>query len=260
MSLVALSELLGATVRDATGTVRGRVREIAVAPQDHPTRIAYPDRQDGRTASASCRPERRRSARPCASGHRSSAWERHHAVRRRAAAQARPARSANHRRPRPQGRARQRRRARIDAGQQPSRAERRRGRRRRARRHPAARRRGRAVVHAARAARKDPAAGHPLAVRRSPRDRPGPARQAEDRLRRPRQAAPGRHRRHRRGPAAGRARSGVRDDRRGSRRRGARRARPGRPGVDRRVARQRIAPPTSSRRWIRTPPPTCSAT
>ena len=34
-------ELLGATVRDATGTVRGRVREMAVAPQDHPTRIAY---------------------------------------------------------------------------------------------------------------------------------------------------------------------------------------------------------------------------
>jgi magnesium transporter len=41
MSLVALSELLGATVRDATGSVRGRVREIAVAPQDHPTRIAF---------------------------------------------------------------------------------------------------------------------------------------------------------------------------------------------------------------------------
>ncbi|HEV3061804.1 MAG TPA: CBS domain-containing protein [Vicinamibacterales bacterium] len=41
MSVVALSELLGATVRDATGTVRGRVREIAVAPQDHPTRIAF---------------------------------------------------------------------------------------------------------------------------------------------------------------------------------------------------------------------------
>src|SRR2546422_8506375 len=41
MSLVALSELLGATVRDATGTVRGRVRDIAIAPQDHPTRIAY---------------------------------------------------------------------------------------------------------------------------------------------------------------------------------------------------------------------------
>jgi magnesium transporter len=41
MSLVALSEMLGATVRDASGTVRGRVREIAIAPQDHPTRIAY---------------------------------------------------------------------------------------------------------------------------------------------------------------------------------------------------------------------------
>src|SRR6185369_10842383 len=41
MSIVALSELLGASVRDATGTVRGRVREIAIAPQDHPTRIAY---------------------------------------------------------------------------------------------------------------------------------------------------------------------------------------------------------------------------
>src|SRR5262245_34773344 len=41
MSLVALSELLGATVRDATGSVRGRVREVAVAPQDHPTRIAF---------------------------------------------------------------------------------------------------------------------------------------------------------------------------------------------------------------------------
>ena len=41
MSLVALSELLGATVRDASGTVRGRVREVAVAPQDHPTRVAY---------------------------------------------------------------------------------------------------------------------------------------------------------------------------------------------------------------------------
>jgi CBS domain-containing protein/sporulation protein YlmC with PRC-barrel domain len=41
MSLVALSELLGANVRDAAGTVRGRVREIAVAPQDHPTRVAF---------------------------------------------------------------------------------------------------------------------------------------------------------------------------------------------------------------------------
>lgn len=41
MSIVALSEMLGATVRDASGTVRGRVREIAIAPQDHPTRIAF---------------------------------------------------------------------------------------------------------------------------------------------------------------------------------------------------------------------------
>jgi len=41
MSLVALSELLGAPVRDAAGVAAGRVREIAVAPQDHPTRVAY---------------------------------------------------------------------------------------------------------------------------------------------------------------------------------------------------------------------------
>ena len=41
MSVVALSELLGATVRDATGAVRGRVREIAVAPAG-PSRPASP--------------------------------------------------------------------------------------------------------------------------------------------------------------------------------------------------------------------------
>jgi CBS domain-containing protein len=41
MSVVALSELLGASLRDGTGSLRGRVREIAVAPQDHPTRIAF---------------------------------------------------------------------------------------------------------------------------------------------------------------------------------------------------------------------------
>lgn len=41
MSIVALSELLGASVRDVSGTVRGRVREAAVVPQDHPTRVAY---------------------------------------------------------------------------------------------------------------------------------------------------------------------------------------------------------------------------
>jgi magnesium transporter len=41
MSLVTLSELLGAPVRDPSGAVRGRVRELAVAPQDHPTRVAF---------------------------------------------------------------------------------------------------------------------------------------------------------------------------------------------------------------------------
>ncbi|MBI3491365.1 MAG: magnesium transporter [Acidobacteria bacterium] len=41
MSIVALSELLGAAVRDASGAVRGRVREIAVAPQEHATRVAF---------------------------------------------------------------------------------------------------------------------------------------------------------------------------------------------------------------------------
>src|SRR5262245_44782470 len=41
MSLVALSELIGAPVRDAAGVTAGRVREIAVAPQEHPTRVAY---------------------------------------------------------------------------------------------------------------------------------------------------------------------------------------------------------------------------
>ena len=41
MSVVALSEMLGAAVRDLNGTVRGRVREAAVAPQEHSTRIAF---------------------------------------------------------------------------------------------------------------------------------------------------------------------------------------------------------------------------
>src|SRR5947208_7272473 len=41
MSIVALSELLGAAVRDSSGAVRARVREIAVAPQEHPTRVAF---------------------------------------------------------------------------------------------------------------------------------------------------------------------------------------------------------------------------
>lgn len=41
MSVVALSEMLGVAVRDTSGTVRGRVREIAVSPQEHATRIAF---------------------------------------------------------------------------------------------------------------------------------------------------------------------------------------------------------------------------
>src|SRR5258708_37705980 len=41
MSLVALSELLGAAVRDPSGAVRGRVREVAIVPQDHSTRVAF---------------------------------------------------------------------------------------------------------------------------------------------------------------------------------------------------------------------------
>jgi magnesium transporter len=41
MSLVALSELLGAIVRDPSGATCGRVREIAIAPQDHPARVAF---------------------------------------------------------------------------------------------------------------------------------------------------------------------------------------------------------------------------
>jgi flagellar motility protein MotE (MotC chaperone) len=41
MSVVALSEVLGAPVRDPGGSIRGRVREIAVEPQDPGTRVAY---------------------------------------------------------------------------------------------------------------------------------------------------------------------------------------------------------------------------
>jgi magnesium transporter len=41
VSLIALSELLGASVRDPAGAVRGRVREIAVAPEEHGTRVVY---------------------------------------------------------------------------------------------------------------------------------------------------------------------------------------------------------------------------
>src|SRR5262245_5089418 len=41
MSVVALSELLGAVVRDASGAMSGRVRDTAVVPQGHSTRVAF---------------------------------------------------------------------------------------------------------------------------------------------------------------------------------------------------------------------------
>jgi CBS domain-containing protein/sporulation protein YlmC with PRC-barrel domain len=40
MEKLALSEVLGAAVIDPTGAVRGRVREVAVAPQDNPAHVA----------------------------------------------------------------------------------------------------------------------------------------------------------------------------------------------------------------------------
>jgi sporulation protein YlmC with PRC-barrel domain len=90
MSTVALSELLGATVRDATGAA-GRVREIAVAPQEHATRVAFRSCA-WRTANACCG---RRSVRRDRAGHqRRRRLGALHAVRRRAAAQARSARPA----------------------------------------------------------------------------------------------------------------------------------------------------------------------
>ena len=40
MSTIALSELLGSPVYDSTGAAKGRVREVAMAPQEDRTRIA----------------------------------------------------------------------------------------------------------------------------------------------------------------------------------------------------------------------------
>jgi CBS domain-containing protein/sporulation protein YlmC with PRC-barrel domain len=40
MEKLALSEILGAPVMDSTGAVRGRVREVALAPQDNPAHVA----------------------------------------------------------------------------------------------------------------------------------------------------------------------------------------------------------------------------
>ena len=111
MSVVALSEILGAAVRDGSGSVRGRVREIAVAPQDHPTRVAFlvvrtpeGDRMlpavGVRSYGATVR-----------TASESAGWDAVHGFRRRPPAQTRPPRSADHRRARAQGRAGQRCRA-----------------------------------------------------------------------------------------------------------------------------------------------------
>src|SRR5512141_962503 len=40
MATVSLSELLGSTVYDASGAARGRVREVALAPQEDRSRVA----------------------------------------------------------------------------------------------------------------------------------------------------------------------------------------------------------------------------
>ena len=184
-----------------------------------------------------------------------------HANRKPAAAQARSARPADHRRPRPQSRPRERRRARR----------RRRstatlllnvlgGRRRRARRRPPPGQRPRAAVTL-----------RALLERIPPRVIPwhfvdlletDPARRVKLKI-----AYEGLSKLH---PAdiadivedlrAGRARSGVRDARRRSRRRGAGRARSRRSRSRSSSRWTRIAPPTSSRRWTRMRPPTCSAT
>ena len=54
MSLVALSELLGAPVRGATGAVLGRVRELAIAPRTTRPGSLF-NRQDSQTTSACSR-------------------------------------------------------------------------------------------------------------------------------------------------------------------------------------------------------------
>jgi sporulation protein YlmC with PRC-barrel domain len=40
MSSIALSELLGAPVYDASGVHAGRVREVAIVPQEDSTRVS----------------------------------------------------------------------------------------------------------------------------------------------------------------------------------------------------------------------------
>ena len=190
MSLVALSELLGATVRDASGTARGRVREIAIAPQDHPTRVAYliVRTADGERAAPGRRAQVVRAP-PSAPTRDSATWERTSPsdgvllLKRDLLDQqiidvhGRKVVRVND--------------VELDSTPVNSHvvAERRR-RSTSARAAPSAgSRKGIVpVVHAARAAREDSAARHPVAVRRSARDRPGAPRQAEDRLRRARRS------------------------------------------------------------------------
>ena len=40
MGTISLSELLGSPVYDSTGVAQGRVREVALAPQEDRTKIA----------------------------------------------------------------------------------------------------------------------------------------------------------------------------------------------------------------------------
>ena len=239
MSLVALSELLGATVRDATGTVRGRVREIAVAPQDHPTRIAYliVKTADGERDAAGRR-DRDRPAPPCAPSTMLPAGS---ASRRPTASCCSSATSSTSKSSTSTA-------ARSSASTTSS----------------STRRRSTATCSStsspSTSARAAPSGAsskgivpaftlRALLEKIPPRVIPwqyvdlletDPARRVKLKIayEGPLQAASGRHRRHRRGSAAGRARSGVRDDRRGSGRRSARGDRSGHPGVDRRVARQ----------------------
>ena len=185
MAVVALSELLGASVRDRSGAVRGRVREVAIAPQDHPTRVAFLIVRTAAGEQVLPAAALKSAVGSCAPSSDAASWERFTPsdgvlllkrdlldqqiidVHGRKVVRVNDVELD------------------VDAGQQPRRA--------------AAcvdvdvgargviRRLAQGVVPSftlARAARPDPAAGHPVAVRRPPRDRPGAPRQAEDRLRR----------------------------------------------------------------------------
>ena len=260
MSLVALSELLGAPVRGATGAVLGRVREIAdrAAGPPHPDRVS--NRQDSRRrARAPVRGAQVVRAPPSAPTDDGSAWEQYSAsdgvlllkrdlldqqiidVHGRKVVRVNdveldstPVNShvilsvvA------------------VDVGA--------RGAIRRLTKGIVPSFTLRALLD------RIPPRVIPWAVRRSPRNRPGAPRQAEDRLRRPLEAAPGRHRRHRRGSAA-------RPSAKPSSKPSTKRSPPRRSRSSTRRSRSRsssrwtpTAPPTSSRKWTPTPRPTCSA-